>query len=75
MCLHVFYVRRLPLFTYRRKGDYFMDREAQIREEEAQRIARNLVDSLAVEFISERTGVDISKVEEFRREYEKTSRK
>ncbi|MBO1005908.1 hypothetical protein [Pseudogracilibacillus auburnensis] len=49
-----------------------MDCEDRIREEEAQRIAKNLVDSLAVEFIAERTGVDISKVEEFRRDYEKT---
>lgn len=53
----------------------FMNRETQIKEEEAQRIAKNLVDTLAVQFISDRTGVDIAKVKEFRREHEMASRK
>ena len=49
-----------------------MDRENQIKEKEAQRIAKNLVDTLAAQFISERTGVDISTVEGFRKNYEET---
>lgn len=46
-------------------------RNVQIKEKEAERIAKNLVDTLDVSFISKKTGVDVTKVEQFRQEYEK----
>lgn len=43
--------------------------EDKIKQRVKEQIARNLVDTLAVSFIAEKIGIDIEKVEEFRREY------
>lgn len=44
--------------------------EEQIRRETTKEIARNLIPFLAIEFIADKTGVDIIKVQEIKKEFD-----